>query len=557
MQLMCADAKGVNSRRFHSALLLCSALLAATAPPAASREPGPGSLIRSATWEDHSEYYPRSPLCESDEVTLWSCQADDQEHALCSSREMTSIGAHGYMQYRALRGGSTVVVHPEAKQPPAGLFAFRASSNGDAAVEFMRGDSRYVLVDALRGESAVLVDPPDGPTTRIACGSNQTLQVNYTLRLMHEAGIWAPAAEVAARARAAVDAAILPLMSEHDVPGMAVGVIIDGEPHVFTYGVASKETGAPVTEATLFEIGSVSKVFTATLAAYAQATGKLSLGDHPGQYLPELKGRPVDQATLLHLGTYTAGGFPLQFPSEVADDSAVMDYFHGWEPSAPPGTRRDYSNPSPGLLGLVTASAMDGDFAALMQSTVFSAFGMADTFIHVPDERMADYAWGYRDGRPVRVSPGPLAEQAYGVKTTVSDLVRFVLGHIDPGPLEPTMRRAVEVTQGGYFRAGPVEQGLGWERYPQAVSREWLLGGNAREMAFEPQPAHRVAGQGGEGRYFFNKTGSTGGFGAYVAFVPAENFGVVLLANRGFPNAARIEAAWQIREQLASDSGAD
>ena len=367
----------------------------------------------------------------------------------------------------------------------------------------------------------------------------------------------ASAAEDAGRVQAVVDTAILPLMAEHDVPGMAVGVIVDGEPHVFLYGVASKETGAPVTDTTLFEIGSVSKVFTATLAAYAQASGELSLEDHPGEHLPELKGRPIDQATLLHLGTYTAGGFPLQFPGEVRDDAAAMDYFRGWEQSAPPGTRRDYSNPSPGLLGVVTAAAMEGDFAELMQSTVFSAFGMADTFIHVPAHRMADYAWGYRNDRPVRVGPGPLAAPAYGVKTTVSDLVRFVLGNIDPGPLEPAMRRAVQVTQAGYFRAGPVEQGLGWERYPQDVSREWLLGGNAREMAFEPQPAYRLDEQDGDGRYFFNKTGSTGGFGAYVAFVPTEKFGVVLLANRGYPNADRIEAVWVIREQLVSDFEVD
>lgn len=120
---------------------------------------------------------------------------------------------------------------------------------------------------------------------------------------------------------------------------------------------------------------------------------------------------------------------------------------------------------------------MDGDFSTLMQATVFNAFGMADSFIHVPEHRMGDYAWGDRDDRPVRVNPGPLAEQAYGVKTTVSDLVRFVAGNIDPGSLDPAMRQAVEVTQGGYFRAGPVEQGLGWERYPQGVSREQLVSG--------------------------------------------------------------------------------
>lgn len=364
----------------------------------------------------------------------------------------------------------------------------------------------------------------------------------------------APAVEDSTRVRAAVDAAIQPILSRHDIPGMAVGVILDGQPHVFTYGVASKETGAPVTEATLFEIGSVSKVFTATLAAYAQATGKLSLDDHPGQYLPQLKGTPIDQATLLHLGTYTAGGLPLRFPDGVTGDAAVMDYFRDWTPLAPPGTRREYSNASPGLLGLVTARALDDDFATLMQSTVFRAFGMTDSFIHVPDHRTADYAWGYRRDTPVRVNKGPLDEQAYGVKTTVSDLIRFVQRNIDPDTLDPSMRRAVEATQTGYFRAGPLEQSLGWERYPYPVSREWLLGGNAREMLFAPQPSYRLMDGIAGGEHLFNKTGSTGGFATYVAFVPARKIGVVMLANRGYPIPDRVEAAWMILEHLASES---
>lgn len=366
-----------------------------------------------------------------------------------------------------------------------------------------------------------------------------------------------PAVEDTSRVRAAVDAAILPLMSRNDIPGMAVGLILDGQPYVFTYGVASKETNVPVTETTLFEVGSVSKVFTATLAAYAQVTGKLSLNDHPGKYLSQLKGKPIDKATLLHLGTYTAGGLPLQFPEEVTGEAATMAYFRNWKPLAPPGTRREYSNASPGLLGLVTASAMNDDFATLMQSSVFRAFGMANSFIHVPDHKMADYAWGYRKDRPVRVNKGPLDDEAYGVKTTVSDLIRFVQGNIDPGTLEPPMRRAVEATQIGYFRAGPLVQGLGWEQYPYPVSREWLLGGNAREMLFDPQPAHRLTDQTADGQHLFNKTGSTGGFATYVAFVPAGKIGIVLLANRSYPIPDRVAAAWTILEKLTSDSGSN
>jgi beta-lactamase class C len=285
--------------------------------------------------------------------------------------------------------------------------------------------------------------------------------------------------------------------------------------------------------------------------AYAQATGKLSREDSPGKYLPELKGHPIDDATLLHLGTYTVGGLPLQFPDGLSGDAATMAYFRDWNPGAPPGTRREYSNPSLGLFGLVAARALNESFAKAMETTVFRAFGMEHSFIDVPDREAANYAWGYRKGKPVRVSRGPLDEETYGVKTSASDMIRFVQANIDPSTLQPPMRRAVEATHIGYFRAGPLVQGLGWEQYAYPVSREWLLGGNADEMIDDPQPAQRLPAQVEAAPRLFDKTGSTGGFGAYAAFVPSMKIGIVMLANRNYPIPARVEAAWAILNQLA------
>ncbi|MFD2884384.1 serine hydrolase [Pseudomonas lini] len=75
-----------------------------------------------------------------------------------------------------------------------------------------------------------------------------------------------------------------------------------------------KKTAKPSPKNTLFEIGSVSKTFTATLAAYAQATGKLTLSDNASQVLPTLRGSAFDRISLLQLGTYTAGGLPPAIP---------------------------------------------------------------------------------------------------------------------------------------------------------------------------------------------------------------------------------------------------
>ncbi len=351
--------------------------------------------------------------------------------------------------------------------------------------------------------------------------------------------------------RAAVEGAVLPLMARYDIPGMAAALSVDGRAYVFNFGVTSKQDRAPVTDATLFEIGSVTKTLTATLAAYAQASDKLSMADHPGRYLPALKGTAIDKATLLHLATYTAGGLPLQFPDVVADDAASLDYFRAWKPTDRPGRLRSYSNPSLGLLGLAAARALHEDFATALETRVFPAFGMAHSHVRMPEAAMPDYAWGHRGDRQVRMQPGPLAEPTYGVRTTAADLLRFVQANIDPSSLAPAMRRAVEATQVGYYRSGPLVQGLGWEQYPYPTSREWLLGGNAAEMLLAPQAAERLTETSRAGPRLFDKTGSTGGFGAYVVFVPSARIGLVMLANRNYPIPARIEAAWSILEALA------
>lgn len=354
----------------------------------------------------------------------------------------------------------------------------------------------------------------------------------------------------AAKVKSVVDATIRPLMSKHDIPGMAVSLTVDGRSYVFNYGVSSRQSQTPVRDSTIFEIGSISKMFTTTLAAYAHATGKMSLDDHPGRFLPRLKGRPIDRATLLDLGTYTAGGLPLQFPEHVADDGAALAYFHGWKADGPPGTTRQYSNPSIGLLGAVTAVAMKDGFATLIETRLLRQLGMSNTHIKVPPQAMTDYAWGNREGKPVRVNRGPLDAETYGIKSTASDLLRFVQENIDPSGLEPPLREAIRLTQIGRFDVAGMVQGFGWEQFPYPVPRELLLRGNAPEIIFEPNPVQPVVLGWEESSRLFDKTGSTGGFGAYVAFVPAKRFGLVILANKNFPIPARVEAAHAILEQL-------
>jgi beta-lactamase class C len=353
---------------------------------------------------------------------------------------------------------------------------------------------------------------------------------------------------------AAVDEAFRPLLAQYDIPGMAISVTVGGQQHFFDYGVASKESSAPVTRNTIFEIGSLSKTLTATAATYAEALGRTSLQDHPGVHLPQLAGSAIDGATLLNLGTYTAGGLPLQFPSDVTDDAQVQTYFQQWVPDAAPGQQRRYSNPSIGLLGRLTALAMNVGFTDLLQGQVFPKLGMSRSYIDVPQAELGGYAWGYdADDAPTRVSPGPLDAEAYGVKSTAADMIRFVEDNIAPDNLEAPMRAAVEQTHVGYFEVADMVQGLGWEQYPYPVSREQLLSGNSTTIAMQPNPVTPVAGEALSGSRLFNKTGSTNGFGAYAAFVPDERIGIVMLANKNFPIPARVTAAHAVLQRLSAE----
>ncbi|SOY66543.1 class C beta-lactamase [Cupriavidus taiwanensis] len=369
----------------------------------------------------------------------------------------------------------------------------------------------------------------------------------------------AHAAVDAAALERVVDSAIQPVMQAHGVPGMAVAVTAGGKQYAFHYGVAARASGRKVDADTLFEIGSVSKTFTATLAAYAQARGKLSLADPAAKYLPALAGSSVGATSLLDLGTYAAGGLPLQFPATVTDTGTMVDYFRNWRPGHAAGTHRQYSNPSIGLFGYLAARSMGQPFDVLMEQTLFPALGLRSTYITVPKARMADYAYGYaRDGKPVRVTPGVLDAEAYGVKTTSADMMRFVMANIDSTGQDETMRRALATTRTGYFKVGDMVQGLAWEMYDWPAPRDSVLAGSSPQVVFEANPVTRLEPpQAARSGMLVNKTGSTNGFGAYVAYVPSQRIGIVMLANKNYPVAERVKAAFQVLKYLDGQAAGD
>ena len=349
-----------------------------------------------------------------------------------------------------------------------------------------------------------------------------------------------------------VDGTIQPVLKEYRIPGMAVAVLKDGKAHYFNYGVANRESGQRVSEQTLFEIGSVSKTYTSTLGAYAVVKGGFKLDDKVSRHAPWLKGSAFDGITMAELATYSAGGLPLQFPDEVESVEQMQAYYRQWTPAYQPGSHRQYSNPSIGLFGYLAASSLGQPFEQLMSQTLLPGLGLAHTYLKVPAAAMGDYAYGYaKEEKPIRVNPGVLADEAYGIKTSSADLLAFVKANIS-GVDDKALQQAISLTHQGRYSVGEMTQGLGWESYAYPVSEQTLLAGNSSAVIYNANPVKPVAAsQETGGARLYNKTGSTNGFGAYVAFVPAKGIGIVMLANRNYPNDARVKAAYAILSKLA------
>lgn len=355
-----------------------------------------------------------------------------------------------------------------------------------------------------------------------------------------------------ASTRRIVDEVILPLMKKDGIPGMAVGLIADGRPLVLNYGVASLKTRRLVDHDTIFEIGSCSKTLTATLAQWAQAKGYLGLSDRVDGHLADLAGSQFGGVTLLELGTHTPGGLPLQVPEDIHDDGKLLRYLKAWEPKFKPGSYRTYTNIGIGTLGLLVAKNRNEAFPVLMRNQVLLPLGMRDTFYTVPKHRLPDYAQGYtRHDHPIRLARGELWAEAYGVKTTARDMLRFLAANMGEAGQGATLGQAIIATHTGYFKAGAMVQDLIWEQYPYPVSLKTLLQGNSPDMAFDATPVARITPPSPpRADVWINKTGSTNGFGAYIAFVPGKHLGIVMLANKNYPIADRVTAAHAILSKL-------
>jgi serine-type D-Ala-D-Ala carboxypeptidase/endopeptidase len=302
--------------------------------------------------------------------------------------------------------------------------------------------------------------------------------------------------------------------------GIAVGVRQGEARYTTGRGRVAHDGSQPPDERTIFEIGSITKVFTATLLADMAREGLVALDDPVQRYLQEgvelpVRGRPI---TLADLASHTSGlprlpkGLLWQAIRESANPYANFTFdqlnvaIPRTKPRRPPGKKIRYSNYGAGLLGHVLALRAGRTYEELVTERITRPLGMDDTSIAVPEDELDRFAQGHnRRGRPVSNWDIPALAGAGALRSTVADLLRFLEAQLGAAP-EP-LAESIRMTHEPRARFGAFEVGLGWLMLP------------VRKRPFT----------------VLWHDGGTGGFRSVAGFVSEIDTAVVILASSSRP----------------------
>ena len=297
--------------------------------------------------------------------------------------------------------------------------------------------------------------------------------------------------------------------------GIVVGVL---HPDGRTQIVAAGDPGAgrpPLDGNTVFEIGSITKVFTGTLLAAMAEEGKVRLDDPVQKYLPVSVRMPTrnGKAITLALLAVQRSGLPrlpdnMRFTNPAnpyADYSVPQLYDFLWrhELTRDPGESFEYSNLGVGLLGHALSLAAGRSYEELVRERVSAPLGMTNTSIALTPWMRDHLALGHDpQGQVVANWDLPTLAGAGALRSTVIDMLKFLDANLNPerGPL----RRAVALAQREHAAATP----------SMSIGLAWL-----------------IMRTGADTIVWHN--GGTGGYRSFVGFVPSRRLGVVVLTNSG------------------------
>jgi CubicO group peptidase (beta-lactamase class C family) len=225
-------------------------------------------------------------------------------------------------------------------------------------------------------------------------------------------------------------------MERLQVPGVALGVLYEGQEYAAGFGVTSLENPLPVTPETLFQIGSITKTFVATIAMRLVEMGKLNLDEPLRTYLPDLRLADEDTAarvTMRHLLTHT-GGWSGDYFNDFGDgDDALarmVAKMADLPQLTPLGEVWSYNNSGFYLAGRVLEVIIGKPFEAVAKGLLLDPIGMSKSFFFAKDVITYRFVVGHElaDGGAKVARPWPIGRAAHpagGLISNVPDLFRY------------------------------------------------------------------------------------------------------------------------------------
>jgi CubicO group peptidase (beta-lactamase class C family) len=326
------------------------------------------------------------------------------------------------------------------------------------------------------------------------------------------------------------------------MPGVAVGVRVDGQETYACHGVTSLESPAPVDRDTLFLLGSITQTYTATALMRLVADGQVQLHAPARDYLPELRladDWATPEITVLNLLNHTSGlDWGLIADTGEGDDALAryVGRLTELEHVASPGTRASFSQAGFNMAGRILEKVTGRSYEDAVASLLFEPLGLAHSFFARDDIMTRRFSIGHNLGRDDRMHAARLWRRARGdnpaggLASSAADLLRWAAFHLGDGYVNGSGRvlGADVLAQMREPTVGLRASGLG-----DAIGLGWLV----RDI-----DGVRAVGHGG----------SANGQFAELLMVPERDFAVVALANAGPDGLAfnQVVVRWALQTYL-------
>jgi CubicO group peptidase (beta-lactamase class C family) len=281
---------------------------------------------------------------------------------------------------------------------------------------------------------------------------------------------------------------VRPLLDSGSINALSLGFVDGDKVFVLNYGTLSTERPVAPDADTVYEIGSITKTFTATILADMVEHKEVALSDPVAKYLPasvkmpEYEGTPI---TLLDLATQSSGlpPMPTNFtPSDPTNPykdytpGLLYAFLSGYKLTRKPGTLYEYSNLGVGLLGNALAHHAGMDYEALVRRRILVPLHMRESGITLTPTMRAHLAPGHdADGDPAANWDLDALAGAGALRSTVNDMLRFLQANLGKGAasLQPAMSLAQKPERPLSF---PGRIGLAWHILPDGKTT-WHNGG--------------------------------------------------------------------------------